>query len=607
MKDKPNKLDDVIREKMTNLGSSYRPENWDRLSERLDAEEAGADPLDDIVRGKLTNLAAPYRPETWDWMNDRLDAQEATPDPLDEAVRSKMANLAAPYRPETWDWMNDRLDEIDEGSPAGAEMQTMDEAIYDRMHRLEKPYDPNHWPMLLKKLEANAYVGERIVRYKAMELSLLVLLLLTFIRLPFPTENNIPQTKQPFHQARPQAKEGRESAADRTIAKADTDASASDVADRAATENAAGTAVAGAEAATADNARSELAALDPEQSPTIGPEFAESRTPDGDKLEGAVYKEVADLSRLPSETRELPVPNQKITADIFPNSDEPKLDHNVMGMNPSNVLGVLAYLPTGMAHPLCLTCKGKLDKEAKMAKQSTFIRIGMQGGPDYNRVITPSTLARGKYYQDDRYSLGYSGGLTIGLEKGRVELETGLMYSNKRYYSLPILVLDGSVEDGFFGDGTKQFDLDVFQVPLNFRYNFLRKNRWRIYAMAGMSLHVTTQSNYYLAEPDGFTTGEFRPTPSRPGEDNSGRNAPSIKSQFDNFTQGWLEGGSLRENSYLSGNVGFGIERFLTDYWSIYAQPTYNHSLIYFNKGLGPYYDRIHTNSLIFGFKVRLK
>jgi hypothetical protein len=163
------------------------------------------------------------------------------------------------------------------------------------------------------------------------------------------------------------------------------------------------------------------------------------------------------------------------------------------------------------------------------------------------------------------------------------------------------------VQSGFFGDGTKQFDLDVFQVPLNFRYNFFRKNRWRIYALAGVSLHVTTQSNYYLANPDDFVTNNYRPLPIPAGQTNPRSTTPTVRSKFDNFTKGWVEGGAFNKNSYLSGNVGIGAEYFITDYWSLYAQPTYGHSLIYLYDGLGPYFDRIHTNSLTFGIKVRLK
>lgn len=163
--------------------------------------------LDDIIREKMSDLGAPYRPETWDWMSERLDALD-TPqvgdDPLDGIIRDKIGGLKAPYRSDTWEWLSECLEGLDEGSLAGAELQAMDEAIYDRMHRLEKPYDPNHWPMLLRKLEGNAYVGRQVIRYKAMELSLLALLFITFVRLPLPGgRDTVPPPVPP----RPQAME----------------------------------------------------------------------------------------------------------------------------------------------------------------------------------------------------------------------------------------------------------------------------------------------------------------------------------------------------------------------------------------------------------------
>ena len=167
--------------------------------------EGSSDSLDHIVREKMANLAPTYHPATWDALNERLDAIESTPDSLDHIIRDKVADLAPTYRPETWGALNQRLEGLEEGSPSGAEMQPMDEAIYEQMHRLEKPYDPTHWPLLLKKLEANAFVGKHIIRYKAMELSLLALLLITFVRMPLSSEQQAPPPSRIYQQERPQA------------------------------------------------------------------------------------------------------------------------------------------------------------------------------------------------------------------------------------------------------------------------------------------------------------------------------------------------------------------------------------------------------------------
>jgi hypothetical protein len=569
MKDKSNKLDDIIREKMSELGSSYRP-------------------------------------ETWDWLSDRLDALEETTDPMDDIIRQKLSGLGTAYRPETWDWLSERLDDLaDEGAPAGAEMQAMDEAIYERMHRFEKPYDPNHWPMLLKKLEANAMVGKRIIHYKAMELSLLALILLTFVRLPLSTDRAPQHLYETPELPRPQA--GIEKSDLNTSENSNEQAIAADLSSsKAATINGIinGNPLSDSPAGEADNRQ--IAQLDATANPPRQEADVTGAAPAVITAPEAISG-LNNLNQLPSKMQDLALPETKKPATAIFDQSIVKAESSILGVNPANALGILAYLPGTMVRPLCITCVGKMDQKAKAAREQTFIRVGMFGGPDYNRVITPQTTIKGEDYQADRYSLGYSAGLTFGLEKNRWEIETGLIYSNKKYFPLPVLVLDGSVGEGLIGDGTKQFDLDIFQIPLNFRYSFFRKDRWRIYALAGMSLHVTGQSNYYLANAEGFESPTFRPQPTDPNQGGIGRNAPTVKSLFDNFTKGWLEGGDFSKNSFMSANVGVGIEWFVTDFWSIYAQPTYNHSLLYPNDGLGPYYDRIHTNSIRIGLKARLK
>ena len=70
---------------------------------------------------------------------------------------------------------------------------------------------------------------------------------------------------------------------------------------------------------------------------------------------------------------------------------------------------------------------------------------------------------------------------------------------------------------------------------------------------------------------------------------------------------GWMEGGTFRENSFMTGNIGFGFERFVTGRWSFFAQPTYQHTIYSFNKGFGPTNDRMNTLSIYTGIRIRMK
>ena len=70
------------------------------------------------------------------------------------------------------------------------------------------------------------------------------------------------------------------------------------------------------------------------------------------------------------------------------------------------------------------------------------------------------------------------------------------------------------------------------------------------------------------------------------------------------FDSGFLEGGGLASNSYLTSNIGLGVQRTLTNGISLYLQPSYNYHTM--GATVGPNNDRIHSLSLQIGAKVAL-
>lgn len=215
-----------------------------------------------------------------------------------------------------------------------------------------------------------------------------------------------------------------------------------------------------------------------------------------------------------------------------------------------------------------------------------YFFFGMFGSLDYNRIVTPSDYFLGTRLNEfDRYELGYSGGFSLGFATGRWEFQTGAIYSAKHYRPVQLLYQYGNSRDGYVTEQLKDVQLNILHLPVNFRYNFLQDDRWRVYAVAGASLQVAIQANYYIER-----------------EGNSRRSV--LNRYIDN---GWFEGGTFTENSYLTGNLGLGVERTLTTRWSFFAQPTYQHAISFFNQGLGPTRDRISTLSVFTGIRVRIE
>lgn len=70
------------------------------------------------------------------------------------------------------------------------------------------------------------------------------------------------------------------------------------------------------------------------------------------------------------------------------------------------------------------------------------------------------------------------------------------------------------------------------------------------------------------------------------------------------FSNGIFNGGSYKENSFYTANLGFGMERHLDERLSIFFQPTYRQHLTILNKGIGPNEDRISTLNVLIGAKI---
>jgi hypothetical protein len=190
----------------------------------------------------------------------------------------------------------------------------------------------------------------------------------------------------------------------------------------------------------------------------------------------------------------------------------------------------------------------------------------------------------------------------LGIEHGRWELETGLIYAVRRYAPIPVLYISGNLRTGFFAAGLHNFEFNTVNIPLNGRINLLMRNQWRVYALSGISLNMVLEANYYTAGEAAFSTSFLRPP-----SGNNGRNEPGLPGSLeDKLTKGWLEGGRFLDNTTLYGNIGGGVERYMSPAWSLFSQTVYQHSLYDLHGGIGPYKDRIHALSVMLGVKVRL-
>ncbi|MFQ5445706.1 MAG: hypothetical protein ACE5FF_02130 [Saprospiraceae bacterium] len=525
--------------------------------------------LDEHIKQALENLEVHYDPDSWEVLEQRMDdALPAASDALDSLVAGSLAGLEVPVQPESWDLMQQRI-EAEEAAEMIENEAQIDNLAYDKLHRISVPYQSSHWSLMARRLEEEYSLRQKLYRYKAAEVGLMVLLFLAIIRfLPYadsllnprpsapqmeqfqiapPAPGHLPAATTPEHATTPS----------QPVAQAETGAdnltAASSGADAITHEG--GTTLATSKAGTNDRRGVQFQSLD------------------------MPFPKVASLA-----VSQAPLANTTSRHTRHRKAELPVL---LTALDPAGV-------EPRTVNALILTKASPILEKSKL-RFSVFSTI------DYNYVFTPSnrisildTLIATD--SDTTAASGYGGGILVNFKKGRWEVQTGGIYSFKRYVpNTPVFLFETVkyyVEENFHG-----IQQDIFQVPLNLQYYFKDRGNWRIYGLGGASAHFITSSVYeikYRRTPT-FNFG----IPSAPGDEDK-----SIRQEKE-FPKGILDGGNLEDNLYFTANVGLGVERFVTPRWSLFFQPNYQHYLM--KRGIGTNHDKIYTFSFYLGTKIGLK
>jgi hypothetical protein len=228
------------------------------------------------------------------------------------------------------------------------------------------------------------------------------------------------------------------------------------------------------------------------------------------------------------------------------------------------------------------------------------VRFSLFASSDLNYVFTPTTnldvfdtLVR--VNNDTAFALGYGGGILASFKMNRWEVQTGGVYSFRRYApNTPKFTIE--TVGYYISEDFKGIQQDLLQVPLNVQYHFKNTGNWRFYGLAGASGYFITNVVYEIAFKREPTFALMAPP--------SGDETRTLRDEKE-FPQGLLDGGSFSDNFYLAANLGLGVERFISPRWSLFFQPNYHHYLL--SQGVGTNKDKFYTLSFHLGTKVSLK
>lgn len=542
--------------------------------------------FDDFIKQSLEHLdGGKYIPMDWSSMNEQLDT-----DGLDDAMKGSLENLeGAAFVPMDWDMMESKLDAAMSDAEIDPQMEDiyLDAIAYDHLKNMQPAYNHEHWEMMSARLDEEYAYRRKVFVTKLFEAAIVLLLVWTAFNY-FPNKKS---STSPLPIA---------SETDSNSIQNNTNDLSTDLTEQSLLENKSVASFENTIPSSNQANKSKIVEDVTNEAPTFNAEsnsinenaFVSNTTPPttGNKISEVPFLNNANSISLLDNKK------QKVTSLPL----EKTLTFNEVEILKEKLIVQISPLPSLMNSFLEMDKFSKdhfsLDQIIRKKKLRTHeVFFSMYGSSDINFVDSDfynNNTREWDVYQ--RYRSGYGGGFALGFQLKRFLIETGISYNSVSYQQREEARIIGSFARGYVEETWDDAELSMVQVPLNIQYSFLLKRKWRIYSLTGVSINMALQNNY------NFQLEDQENTASR----SISLNESEIASEALLY-KGILEGGGFRENSYLTANLGFGVERKFTYRWSLFLQPVYRrHFLI---DGIGPNEDRIHSSSIRFGAKVKIR
>lgn len=562
MEQKP--FDKSIKDSLENLEVAYNADHWQQMESLLnnlpigDTTDIDAH-FDALIKNKINTIDAPVSMEAWANIESALIQTEATDLEFDTAINNKISTIQGTTP--AWDNIAQALDKKE-----GADID-FDKEIYSKLNNLAPTSNTSSWQRILAKLNADFALREKLYRYKLMEATLMILLLLNFYQY-LPTnysnhtiENVAKQTQEVKFQSQDLII-AEENSIDATVQEAIVSPKTEDLAE--------------ANVSSKDIVESSIITNDEvNNNEEISKENILSPTAAIIERNYAITSKLSKLS-----------PSFKLRSGL--NISVSEMNHHLtLHTETGNTLiNTVPSLRPNFVESQYITPLGCQD--CKYSKIPARLRLGLIANiASTNAYVTGGQLLDINAFNQKGF--GYGSGFSLGFKYGRWELETGLKYAAKQYDPNIIEETAGSIKRTHF----QTVYLQTLHIPANLRYNYavLGKGRWHLYAQTGAALNVVLRAEYDLPE----ISSRSRSITEK---------VTSVQLDQVSFNKGLFAGDGFKKNRYLSISMGAGVERYITPSWSIFMQPDFHFH--FSGNRIGPTDDRINTLSLSFGARKSL-
>lgn len=618
MKNNEHTLDKTVRQVLENLEIPFNADHWELMVGKLDALNAEDAGFDTHIASKLTGVEVPYVAANWLSLSEQLDKLDAEDFDFDKNLAHKLANIEVPYSAVNWADMSERLNELDNTETA------FDDLIRQRLDNVKPNMPDNHWALMEDKIEEAFSWRRKIMRYKVVEVALILLTLFTVgnvIDLPFDSVRSTDNSVSPkieatilkgkngdLKKATPEkAKETKsfynptdwrnrpatpnnnvkleQNTPNKPIVSADnTDAVSNPVAVGS---------VNNVEKTSVDISVNPIAVQVTEN---FKNESYNNNISTDAKLEESKVIAVSETVKNTEGAEIAELPMRKISA-LGKVSDSQEVNQDVAS------IAATVLSPMEILHPSLLNTqvydenivfpKSK-DKRPKWRLNAFVLPIADS--------VTSYALHNRERKEQRQILANLGMGIAVGYKKGDLELESGLSYLDKKYYLPNVEVTTGNFARSYSTTKHENVHLSILSIPLSMNYAVKETRRLRFYTRIGAAFNMILKSEEsQFTKIDGLKSHAAAPINLNVYEPNVYPKGITEKGFFK--IDNWFKG-NVRNNSYLTANAGLGLEYRLTNKVDVYFQPTVDY---HFGRGIGTLNDRIHSFSVQGGIKTKLK
>ncbi len=492
---------------------------------------------------------------------------------FDDIIRNKLTQLDLSGDLPDWEAFEKKLDATYQDNTSFDDDSFIDELAYTKLANQEVPYKPEHWTEMSERIEYDRILTRKLIKYKLIETVLVVFAIFTFINL-FPVrkeiKNNLKEKIEQFQHK-----------------------------------------LNGKEQPNIKQERLQKAVIEPSKPMAIvipGEEDNEliAENENISSTGSSVIHPMVETRKLAPVVDRL---SQRLPAAVSA-SPYDRDDGKVLSLLGDNQHAVdyvenetektagVAVLPMPGGSPVTVSNSARETAlsllKSKISRKKVFSFSGV-AGLDANYINTPYDGVS-DVGSDTTSAVGYTGGFNFNVQFSRIGIQTGLIYSFKRYRpNTPSDILQA--QNFRFKEEFNGIELDIVQFPLNTRYDYFVHKNDRLYLLGGASLNVIARANYDVL----YKQENSLAAPPNPAQFAYATSHSDLNKK--DFEKGVIAGGRFADNAYITANFSLGYEHYISPRISFFLQPAFQYYFP-FQDGQGPNKDKIHTYSLLLGTKV---